>query len=123
MRRLTINYLPVSANFLQSSISNNQQTTPQPLTFMPEDETDSTNTRAKATLSVPLDNDDTVEENGTIMVTLQPETPNANTTYKVHATNNNATVQVEDDDAEIPVLAIEGPLGATVESALCDSNV
>ena len=114
---LTINYLPVSANFLQSSISNNQQTTPQPLTFMPEDETDSTNTRAKATLSVPLDNDDTVEENGTIMVTLQPETPNANTTYKVHATNNNATVQVEDDDAEIPVLAIEGPLGATVESA------
>ena len=53
------------------------------------------------TLRVPLHNDDLAEANGTVQVTLQSETP-TNTTYKLTATNTQATVHVEDDDSKVP---------------------
>ena len=114
---LTINYIPRSSGFLHSSISGATLTTQPPLAFRPVDANDPTNTRATTTLSIGLDDDTLPNPNGDIIVTLQAETPIANTTYKVHATNDNATVQVKDDESKIiPVLNIEGPLASIVES-------
>ena len=102
---LTINYIPRSSGFLHSSISGASLTTQPPLAFRPVDANDPTNTRATTTLSIGLDDDTLPNPNGDIMVTLQAETPIANTTYKVHATNDNATVQVKDDESKIiPVI-------------------
>ena len=108
---LTIQYIPVSTSFLPSGISTIKQSTNPPLTFIEPTNGDPINT----TLRVPLHNDDLAEANGTVQVTLQSETP-TNTTYKLAATNTQATVHVEDDDSKVPVLFIAGPANGTAES-------
>ena len=107
---LEIHYLPVSTNFLSTSVSNTAQNNDQ-LVFTQAN----SDAPIVATLSVPLDSDDTKELNGTVQVTLQNDDP-VGTDYTVNATNNNATVNIEDDDAEIPVLVISGPAGGVAES-------
>ena len=91
--RFAIKYLPVSASFLPDGVSNVEQTTPQSqlLSFATIDANDPTNTRATATLSVPLNNDDVAEANGTLMVTLQPE-GQFPSNYTVDGTKNSATI-------------------------------
>ena len=115
--RFTIKYLPVSARFLPAGVSNVEQTTSQsqPLSFTAVDADDPTNTRVRAPLSLPIHNDETVEANGTFMVTLRPEGPTP-LNYLVHPTNNSATIDIIDDDAPIPILAITAPAGGAAES-------
>ena len=108
---LTIYYLPESAGFLPDGITENQQMTPQALTFTQATSNDPITT----TLSITLNDDDVGELNGTLKVTLQSE-PNSDGNYVVNPTNNSATINVEDDDAEVPVLIITGPNEGTVES-------
>ena len=108
---LEINYLPESASFLADTIAGEKQTS-QPLTFFPADSGNSYIT----TLSVPIENDQISEPNGTIKVTLQAEDPDMNN-YKVHTTNNHATVNVGDDDGKVPVLFIAGSVDGVFETA------
>ena len=115
--RFAIKYLPVSENFLPDGVSNVEQTTPQSqlLSFTSVDANDPTNTRATATLNVPLNNDDVAEANGTLMVTLQPE-GQFPSNYTVDGTKNSATIDIIDNDAKIPVLALSAPAGGVAES-------
>ena len=108
---LTIYYLPESAGFLPDGISTTQQMTAQALTFTQATTDDPITT----TLSVTLHDDEIAELNGTLKVILQSE-PNADGNYVVNSANNSATINVEDDDAEIPVLVISGPSGGTAET-------
>ena len=134
---LTIQYLPVSyspppsdpsllitlvllgilpnTSFLPDGISNRQQITPQPLAFTLVDPEDPTNTTATATLRVPLEDDETYERPGTVSITLQDESP-ANITYKVHDINDNATLNVQDND--LPKLSIEATRPAVEAPAI-----
>ena len=61
-------------------------------------------------------NDIIGEANEELKVTLQAE-PTTNVTYLVHDTNNVATLIVEDDDAEVPVLIVEPATTGTGENA------
>ena len=108
---LIIHYLPESTFFLPDDISGNPQMTAQALTFTqaPNDGP------ITSTLSVPLDNDDLDEVNGSLKVTLLDDTSEV-PKYKLHATNYTATMTIEDDDAKVPVLTITAPTGNT-ESA------
>ena len=108
---LTIHYLPESTFFLPDGISGNPQMTAQALTFIqaPNDGP------ITATLSVPLDNDDLEEANGSLKVTLLEDSADP-FTYVLDATNYFATMTIEDDDAKVPVLAITAPSG-TPENA------
>ena len=108
---LTIHYLPESTNFLDSEDTGVKQSTAQPLGFSQRDEGDP----ILATLRVPIDNDSIKEANGTIKVTLQDEDP-AEVNYKIRATNYHATINVEDDDAKVPVLIVTAPTTGVAES-------
>ena len=101
-----------TSSFLPGGVSGLQQSTPQSLIFTPVAPNNPSNTQATATLRVPLDDDDEFEYNGTIRVTLQDESP-ANVSYQVHNVNDNATLNVRDND--LPVLRVE-PGDAAVES-------
>ena len=116
---LTIHYLPVSAGFLSPEISNKPQTTSQPLVFTAVDSSNPSNTTATATFSLPLVSDTIAEENGTVVVTLQAPSPAESTSpnYRLHATNYLTTIDLVDDDSEIPVLIVAGPTHSTAESA------
>ena len=108
---LTIYYLPESTGYLPDGITDNQQMTPQALTFTQATSNDPITT----TLSITLNDDDVGELNGTLQVTLQSE-PNSDGNYVVNPANNSATINVEDDDAEVPVLIVTGPSEGTIES-------
>ena len=92
----TTEYAPTSTSYLATGISASPQVS-LPLRFTLVDADDSTNTTATTTLSLPIKNDDILEVGGTVKVTLRPDSP-ANTNYKVHRLNNNATLSVTDDD-------------------------
>ena len=105
---LTVNYTPVSANFIETG-SGTPTTTIPALTF----------TGAGpwvAPLDIPVHDDDVAEDDGTIMVTLNEEATPA-TTYTVAGTPDNAAeVNVADDDS-LPLLRISAPTTGTAESA------
>ena len=100
-----IRYKPVSTTFLPNGISGEIQTSPA-LTFTRASSTDP----FTATLSVSIDQDNIIERNSTITVALEPDA-SENAKYLVHAVNNSATVNVEDDDTKVPVLGLSGPAG------------
>ena len=105
---LTINYTPVSTNFIESG-SGAQTTTPTPLMF----------TGAgpyTAPLDIPVHNDDVEEADGMIMVTLNEEDPAAGTYTVAGSPANSAEVNITDDDS-LPLLTISAPTVGTAESA------
>ena len=112
---LTLYYLPENSSFLPAGVSTVQQVTPQPVTFSQADDS----SPIIGTLSVPLFNDGIAEANESLKVILQaePSSNNSNVTYLVHDTNNVATLVVEDDDAEVPVLIVEPATSGTAENA------
>ena len=105
---LTVNYTPVSTNFIETGSGTPTITIPA-LTF----------TGAGpwvAPLDIPVHDDDVAEDDGTIMVTLNEEATPA-TTYTVAGTPDNAAeVNVADDDS-LPLLRISAPKTGTAESA------
>ena len=104
-------YVPTSTTYLPDGKSGVLQLT-QPIRFTPVDENDPNNTKATATLEIPLKDDSILEIGGTVKVTLISETA-GNENYQVHRINNNATLSVTDDD--IPEFKITGRRAA-VES-------
>ena len=109
---LTIYYEPEGAAFLPSGVTETRQMSASPVVFTQA----SLNDPFTGTLSVALDNDDVAEFNGTITVTLEDENP-ANINYQLIPGSTQATINVEDDDAKIPVLNVVAPTTATAESA------
>ena len=109
---LTLYYLPENSSFLPTSVSTVQQVTSQSITFSQAN----ASSPIIGTLSVPLVNDNIAEANEPLKVTLQAE-PTTNVTYLVHDTNNIATLIIEDDDAEVPVLIVEPATIGTGENA------
>ena len=93
---LTVNYTPVSANFLESG-SGTPVDTDSPIRFQ------TSGAVYTATLPVTLHDDGTPEKNEYLMVTL-----NDRTGYTVGETAT-ASVHISDNDAPIPSLTIAGP--------------
>ena len=108
---IAIQYRPENTSFLADGITGEKQTS-QPLTFTQENAGDP----YTAKLRIPIVNDDLAEPNGTLKVTLLEEDPDLNN-YDLHATNYHATVHIEDDDAEVPVLFVEGSTDGVAETA------
>ena len=105
----TIHYLPVGDSFLPFGISNKAQ--------MATNVTFSQSSPYTYTLEVALDDDTQVEANGTVAVTLLPDPDTDNPSYSLPTNNISATVNVEDDDAKIPVLSVIAPTNSIPESA------
>ena len=105
---LTVNYTPVSTNFIETG-SGSPTTTVPALTF----------TGAgpyTAPLEITVHDDTNIESNDTIRVTLNNDSP-LNNTYTVAPPDNNfAEVMVKDDDT-LPLLTITTPTNSIVESA------
>ena len=108
---IAIQYRPENTSFLADGITGEKQTS-QPLTFTQENAGDP----YTAKLRIPIVSDDLAEPNGTLKVTLLEENPDLNN-YDLHATNYHATVHIEDDDAEVPVLFVEGSTDGVAETA------
>ena len=105
---IAIKYLPQSANFLSSDLAGIPQVTANQLEF-------SGAGPYTATLIVPIHDDNIVETNGSIRVTLQEEdTPGTNYTV-ASSPNNTAVVNVIDDDS-LPLLTISAPSNPTPEN-------
>ena len=112
---LTIQYLPVGDSYLPYGVSNQQQIATS-LTFAREDEDDD-ESDIISTLKVDLDDDERAEANGTVTVTLLPDTSAEDPAYTLSQNNSPVTVNVEDDDAKIPVLTVSAPTSGTPENA------
>ena len=108
---IAIQYRPENTSFLADGITGEKQTS-QPLTFTQENAGDP----YTAKLRIPIVNDDLAEPNGTLKVTLLEEDPDLNN-YDLHATNYHATIHIEDDDAKVPVLFVEGSTDGVAETA------
>ena len=74
------------------------------------------NNVTEATLSIAIDNDDDEEANGTITVTLTPDTSDPLTYTLASSPNNSADVIIYDDDSP-PTIAITADSGKVAENA------
>ena len=105
---LTVNYTPESTNFIETG-SGVQTSTVPALTFTGDGP-------YVAPLDILVHDDEVSEADGTIMVTLNEESPAAATYTVAIAPDNVAEVNVADDDS-LPLLRISAPTTGTAESA------
>ena len=108
--RISIDYTPVSANYLTAAVSGDK-VVDHPLTFTSE-------APYTATLQVAVDNDDVVEASGDITVTLNQKDPIAG--YTVSSVTGSAVVAISDDDE--PVLSFEQLEVSNVEGNIVDGR-
>ena len=105
---LTLNYTPEST-FVEATESGQQTSTPNPLSF-------SGDGPYTATLPVTLHNDDVLESDSTIRVTLNEESTPASTYTVKSSPGNNAEITVYDDDSPTKIW-ITADNGEVSESA------
>ena len=110
---LRLRYQPESDNFLAAGISKSIQATESPISF----DYDSENQLNTATLSVAIDDDNNAEVNGELTVALIADDADPLTYTLASEGEISATVQVYDDDANIPTLSIVSPTSPQAESA------
>ena len=103
---LTVFYTPLSPKFMQVGSGTK---TSRLLTF-------TGNGPYTASLMIDVHDDTTIEGDGEVQVTLNPEAI-AGTTYVVaHSPDNSAAVEVTDDDS-LPVLTVSAPIASVIESS------
>ena len=105
---LTLNYTPESVNFLESG-SGIPTSTQNPLPF-------STESPYITKLLIPLRDNNLPDPAGSIRVTLNEESPPADSYTVAGLPDNSAVVNVTDDES-LPVLTITAPTTGTAESA------
>ena len=103
---LTVNYTPTSTNYLQTGSG---VATSALVNF-------SSSSPFTATLPIAIHDDDVVESDGTIQVSLNEESTPL-TTYAVAASPNNSAATTVTDDDSIPLLSISAPTTPILESA------